>query len=272
MSIARRPFLLAAAAFAVTAVNASAQPAVGASVSAADAAKSLAPGGRLRVAINLGNGVLAQQGAAGELSGVSVVLARTLAERLKLPLDLIPYPAAGQVVDAMDKNIWDMAFMAREPERAAKIDFSPAYVTIDGTYMVRKDSPLRTLADFDKPGVRIAVGKGAAYDLFLSRTLKQAELRRAATSTAAVDLFVSDKLDAVAGVRQFLADKARQNPDWRVLDDSFQSIEQAIGVPHGHPEAAAYIRAFVEEMKASGQVRKALDATGQTSARVAPPG
>ena len=269
MSIARRPFLLAAAAFAVTAGKAGAQP--GAPVTTAEAAKSLAPGGKLRVAINLGNGVLAQQSATGELSGVSVFLARTLAERLKLPIDLIPYPAAGQVVDAMDKNIWDMAFMAREPERAARIDFSPAYVTIDGTYMVRKDSPLKTLADFDKPGVRIAVGKGAAYDLFLSRTLKQAELRRAPTSAAAVDLFVSDKLDAVAGVRQFLTDRARQNPDWRVLDDSFQSIEQAIGVPHGHPEAAAYIRAFIEEMKASGQVRKALDATGQTGARVAPP-
>jgi polar amino acid transport system substrate-binding protein len=271
MSIARRPFLLAAAALAVTAANADAQPLAGRPVSVADAAKSLAPSGRLRVAINLGNGVLAQQSATGELSGVSVILARALADRLKLPLDMIAYPAAGQVVDAMDKNIWDMAFMAREPERAAKIDFSPAYVTIDGTYMVRKDSPLRALADFDKPGVRIAVGKGAAYDLFLSRTLKQAELRRAATSAAAVDLFMSDKLDAVAGVRQFLADKARQNPDWRVLDDSFQSIEQAIGVPHGHPEAAAYIRAFIEEMKASGMVRKALDATGQTSARVAPP-
>ena len=267
MALARRDFLLTSTALVLMGTSVRAQQAV----SPADAAHSLAPGGRLRVAINLGNSVLAQRDAQGELTGISVILARALAERLKLPFDLIPFPAAGQVFDAMDKGGWDLAFLAIEPERATKIDFTPAYVSIDGTYLVRSESAFRTPADLDKPGMRIAVGRGAAYDLYLTRALKQAQLVRAPTSPGAVDLFLSDKLDAAAGVRQYLADRAKGNPGLRVMEDRFSSIDQAIGVPKGRQAGFAYTRAFLEEMKASGQVRKGLDATGQTSAIVAPP-
>jgi polar amino acid transport system substrate-binding protein len=222
------------------------------------------------VAINVGNGVLAQRSAQGELTGVSVMLARALAERLNVPLDLIPFEAAGAVFNALDRGIWDLAFLAIEPERAAKIDFSPPYVSIDGTYLVRTGSPFRTASDLDRPGVRIAVGRGAAYDLFLTRALKRAELVRAPTSAASVDMFISDGLEAAAGVRQYLVERAEGNTGLRVLKDRFTNIEQAMGVPKGRQAGLAYVNVFVEEMKASGKVRKALDATGQTSAIVAP--
>lgn len=243
--------------------------------SVADARAALAPSGKLRAAINYGNTVLAQKDEkTGALTGVTVVLARTLAARLGVPLEMIPFPAAGQVFEAMGQNLWDVAFMAVEPERAVKIDFSAPYVSIDGTYLVRASSPYRTVADLDKPGVRVSVARGAAYDLYLSRNLKNAEIVRGATGVEAVDMFLAGKerLDAAAGVRQFLADAARGKPDYRVLADRFSQIDQAMAVPRGRPPAgAAYVRAFVEEMKASGLVRKALDDTGQDAANVAPP-
>jgi polar amino acid transport system substrate-binding protein len=242
-------------------------------VTAAEAARSLAPSGKIRVAINLGNTVLAQKDAkTGRLGGVSVVLAKALAARLKLPYELIPYQAAGMVFDALDKGEWDLAFLAVEPERAVKIDFSPPYVSIDGTYLVHKDSPFQKVADLDKPGVRIAVARGAAYDLYLSRNLKNAELKRTTTSPAAVEMFIADKLEAAAGVRQFLLDASRGKPDLRVIGDRYSRIDQAAAVPRGHEAAAAYIKLFLEEMKASGEVRRALDATGQDGAVVAKSG
>ena len=267
MTLIRRHLLLSPVAFAVAGAAARAQV----PVKATEAAKSLAPSGVLRVAINLGNIVLAQRNTKGELTGISVILARALAQRLKLPIELITFEAAGAVFDGLDKGLLDLAFLAIEPERAAKIDFSPPYVIIEGTYLVRKDAPFRTVADLDRPGVRIAVGRGAAYDLFLTRTLKQAELRRAPTGASSIDLFLSDGLEAAAGVRQSLVERAQANPGLRVLPDRFTDIRQAIGTPKGRPAGTAYVRAFIEEMKASGEVRKALDATGQAGTVVAPP-
>jgi len=272
MPLIRRQLVLSPVAFVVASAAARAQvPVNRGSLRETEAAQSLAPSGVLRVAINLGNGVLAQRNAQGELTGISVILARALAERLKLPIDLIPFEAAGAVFDGLDKGLLDLAFLAIEPERAAKIDFSPPYVIIEGTYLVRTGAPFRTVSDLDQPGVRIAVGRGAAYDLFLTRTLKRAELRRAPTGAASIDLFLSDGLEAAAGVRQALVERARANPGLRVLDDRFTNIQQAIGMPRGRPAGVAYVKAFIEEMKASGEVRKALDATGQASAVVAPP-
>ena len=201
------------------------------------------------------------------------MIARTLAERLHLPLDLIPFNSAGNVFDALDKGQWDLAFLAVEPERATKIDFSPPYVFIDGTYLVRNSSAYQGVADLDRPGAKIVVGRGAAYDLFLSRTLKQAELVRAPTSPDAISLFLNDKtgtLDAAAGVRQALVDASRGRSDVRVLADRYARIDQAIAVPQGRKNAAAYVRQMLEGMKKSGQIRAALNATGQDGAVVAP--
>ncbi len=266
MTLIRRQLVLSPLAFAVAGAAARAQV----PVKATEAAKSLAPTGVLRVAINHGNAVLAQRNAQGELTGVSVILARALAERLKLPIQLIPFAGAGDVFNAQEKGLWDLAFLAIEPERAVKIDFSPPYVILDGTYLVRAGAPFRTVSDLDQPGVRIAVGRGAAYDLFLTRTLKRAELRRVPTGESSIDLLLSDGVEAVAGVRQALVESAQENPGLRVLDDRFTAIQQAMGTPRGRQAGAAYVSAFIEEMKASGAVRKALDATGQAGAVVAP--
>lgn len=235
-----------------------------------EAAQSLAPSGVLKVAINVSNVVLAQRSAKGELSGVTVVLARALAERLQLPIELTAFETAVDVFNALGKGAMDLGFLAIEPERAAKIDFSPPYVSIDGTYLVRADAPFQTASDLDKAGVRIAVGRGAAYDLFLTRALKQAQLVRSPTAAASVDMFISDRLEAAAGVRQYLVERAAGNAGLRVLKDRFTNIEQAMTIPKGRPTGLAYVSAFIEDMKASGAVRRALDATGQSGATVAP--
>lgn len=237
-----------------------------------DAANALAPAGRLRAAINFGNPVLAQRDASsGEARGVSVDLARELARRLAVPLELVTYDSARQVVEGAKTEAWDVAFVAIDPERAGEIVFTAPYVVIEGTYAVPIDSPLRTIEDVDRDGVRVAVGAKSAYDLFLTRTLKHARLVRAPTSPAAIELFQRERLDAVAGVKQPLVELAKKDPSVRVIDGRFMSIEQAMGTPNSHRAGAGDLRRFVEEMKASGFVADALRRSGQTSAAVAPP-
>lgn len=237
--------------------------------------KELAPGGKLRAAINFGNPVLAQRDAAtGEARGVSVDLAKELASRLGVPLEMVFYDAAGKVTAAAKSNAWDVAFVAIDPARATDIDFTAPYVLIEGTYLVPQASPLRQLGDFDRPGVRIVVGNRSAYDLFLTRTLKQAQLVRVPTSAGAVDHFLVGNFEAAAGVKQPLVRFAAANPAVRVIDGSFMSIEQAMATPRGplpREAGARYLREFVEEMKASGFVARGLERSGQTDAAVAPP-
>jgi polar amino acid transport system substrate-binding protein len=240
-----------------------------------EVARSIAPRGRLRAAINFGNGVLAQKGSDGRAQGVSVQLATELARRLQAPLDLVTFDAAGKVFGALRSDVWDIAFLANEPERAREVAFTAPYVSIDGTYMVAAGAPYRAVVDLDRAGAVIAVGQGAAYDLYLSRTLKRATLVRAPTSPGAIEMFLQDlsqgkgaHLAAAAGVRQALDDAANARSDVRILDEAFTSIEQAVAMPPGRAPGFAYLSAFVAEMKATGFVRKALDATGQTGACV----
>lgn len=237
----------------------------------ADALKDLAPTGKLRAAINLGNGVLAQKDASGAPVGVTPDLARELAKRLGVPVELITYDAAGKVFDAAATGAWDIAFVAIEPVRATVIEFTAPYVLIEGTYMVHKDSPLKEIGDVDKPGIRIAVGLKSAYDLYLTRTIKHATIVRAQVGggKAMIDMFVKDKLEVAAGVRQPLEAYAKDHPEMRVMAGHFQEIQQAMGTPKGRTAGAAYLRSFVEEMKASGFVAAGLKRSGQT-ATVAP--
>lgn len=230
----------------------------------------LAPGGELRVAINLGNPVLAQRKANGELAGVSVALARGLADWLGVPLRFEPFEAAGQVVAALEEDAWDVAFLARDPRRAETICFTSPYVLIEGTYLVPREAPQAGVDDMDREGLRIAVGEGAAYDLYLSRTLKHASLLRAPTSAAAIDWFVEQGLDAAAGVRQPLERYARAHPDYRVLPDAFTQIEQAMAVPLSRKEAVDAVEHFLRERKENGFVSRALAESGQEDARIAP--
>ena len=236
--------------------------------------KDLAPRGKLHAAINLGNSVLAQADpATGEPKGITPDLARELGRRLNVPVELVTYPAAGKVFDAVTTGEWDIAFVAIEPVRAAEIEFSAPYVIIEGTYMVPRDSPLKAINDVDRPGVRIAVGLKSAYDLFLTRTIKNATVVRAPAGggRAMIDMFVNDKLEVAAGVRQPLVAYAMDHPEVRVMDGHFMEIQQAMGTPKGRDAGVHYLREFIEEMKASGFVAKALSASGQTDAAVAPP-
>jgi polar amino acid transport system substrate-binding protein len=239
----------------------------------ADLVKDLAPTGKLRAAINLGNMVLAQKDpGTGEPRGITVDLARELARRLGLPLELVTFDAAGKVFEALKTGAWDIAFLAIEPVRAAEIAFTAPYVLIEGVYLVPTNSPLRALADVDRDGVRIAVNTGSAYDLYLTRTLKQAKLVRGENG---IDLFMRDKLEAAAGVKQPLVEFAKTNSSVRVMDGRFMEIRQAMGTPklryQGRDAAPRYLEAFVEEMKATGFVAKALERSNQPDAVVAPP-
>jgi polar amino acid transport system substrate-binding protein len=237
-----------------------------------DAVSDLAPSGRLRAAINFGNPVLAQKDpVTGEPRGVSAELARELAARLGVPVSFVAYETAGMVFDAVKSSAWDIAFLAIDPIRAAGIEFTAPYVIIEGTYAVPLHSLFQSAAEVDRKGVRIAVGRGAAYDLFLTRVLKNAELVRAASSQDAFEVFLADKLDAVGGVRQALVTFAASHPGVRVLPGRFMAIEQAMGMPKGREAGARYLRSFVEEMKASGFVANALAASGHAEAAVAPP-
>lgn len=229
-----------------------------------------APTGVLRVGLNFGNSVVVQKPApGGEPQGVGPELARELARRLQVPVTYATFETAGLMADAVKQGAWDVAFLARDPARASEIDFSAPYMLIEGTYLVRRDSPLRTVDDVDRPGIRVSVGEKSAYDLFLSRNLKHAALVKCPTSPAAIERFRAEALDAVAGVRQPLASTAKADPSLRVMESSFMAIGQAAGVPRGRAAAAAYLHKFIEEAKAGGFVAKALAASGQ-SATVAP--
>jgi polar amino acid transport system substrate-binding protein len=260
--------ICAASMFLAATVSAFAQ-----SAASPEVLKDLAPTGKLRAAINLGNGVLAQTDAAtGKPKGITPDLAMELGRRLGVPVELVVYQAAGKVFDAVKDGAWDISFVAIEPVRAAEIEFSAPYVIIEGTYMVRQDSPLKAIADVDRAGVRIAVGLGSAYDLYLTRTLKSATLVRAAVGggQAMIEMFINDKLEVAAGVKQPLVGYASDHPEMRVMDGHFMEIQQAMGTPKGRLAGAAYLRTFVEEMKASGFVADAIKRSNQ-SAAVAPP-
>lgn len=225
--------------------------------------KELAPTGRLRATINFGNSVLAQQDpGTGEPRGVSVELARELGRRLGVEVELVTFDTAGKAFAALQTGACDVGFLAIDPVRAADLAFTAPYVIIEGSYLVRSASPLRTIEDVDRDGVRIAAGKNTAYDLHLSRALRHATLVHAPTSVAAIELFVREGLDAAAGVRQPLLAYAEANPGLRVIDGRFMVIEQAMAMPRGRPAAAAFLRAYVEAMKTSGFVEQALRQAG----------
>jgi len=235
------------------------------------ARSELAPTGKLRAAINFGNPVLAQRDqVSGEPRGMSVDLADELARRLGVPVELVTYNSAGKVFEALKTGAWDIAFLAIDPARATEIAFTAPYVIIEGIYLVPADSPLRSIQDIDREGVRVAVGNKSAYDLYLTRTLKRAQLVRVPTSAEALDVFLRDKLEAAAGVKQPILQFAKIHPNVRVIDGRFMIIEQAMGTPKGREAALLYLREFIEEMKASGFVARGLEKSGQGDATVAP--
>lgn len=234
--------------------------------------KAFTPTGKLRASINLGNPILANKDpATGQLFGVSIDLARGFAKLLGVDIELVVFDAAGKSVDAVRDEQADIGFFAIDPLRGEGISFTAPYVLIEGSYLVSESSPLQSNDEVDRLGNRVAVGKGSAYDLFLTREFKRAEIVRAPTSPTVVDVFVEQKLEVAAGVKQQLEGDLKRFPGHRLLPGRFMIIQQAMGTPKSRgDEAAKFLAQYVEEMKASGFVGDSLNRHGIKGAYVAP--
>lgn len=227
----------------------------------AAARSQLAPTGTLRVGLNMSNFLLtARDPATGAPKGVAADLGRELARRLGVPIEILPHPNPGALADAAKTGVWDVGFLGAEPQRASEIDFTAAYVEIEATYLVPAGSPLKTIADVDAKGVRIAISGKSAYDLYLTRVLQHAELVREQGADNAYKRFVDDRLEALAGLRPRLVTDHDKLPGSRIIDGRFQAVQQAAGTPKGRPAGAQYLREFIEDVKASGVVARLIEA------------
>ena len=233
--------------------------------------RAFTPTGRLRASINLGNPILAGRGADGQAQGVSVDLARAFAQRLGVEVELTVFDTAGKSVDAVKAEQADIGFFAIDPLRGEGIRFTAPYVLIEGCYLVRNDSPLQDNAEVDQAGRTVMVGKGSAYDLYLTRELKAATILRAPSSPAVVQSFVDEQAEVAAGVKQQLEADAARIGGLRLLPGRFMVIQQAMGTPSSRgADAQAALAAFVEDKKANGFVAEALQRHGIAGAAVAP--
>ena len=231
----------------------------------------LAPTGVLRAGINLSNFLLVTGRAEdGSPRGVAPDMARAVADRLGVPVAYVPFPRPGELADEAGKGVWDIGLIGAEPQRAEKIAFSPAYAEIEATYLVPAGSPITALDEVDRPGVRIAVAARAAYDLWLERNIKQATLLRAESIDATFALFRDQTLDVLAGLRPRLLKDVEALPGARILDGQFSAVQQAIGTARANTAAAAFLRDFVEEAKASGLVARLIAKHGVRGLSVAP--
>jgi polar amino acid transport system substrate-binding protein len=230
--------------------------------------EDLAPSGVLRASINLGNPVLAQ-GTPEEPAGVTVDIARELARRLEVPLELVSFDAARKSFEALTTGRADICFLAIEPARADQVAFTAPYVIIEGVFAVRRDSGLRTVADVDRAGVRIGVKRGSAYDLYLTRTLQHATIVRGDEGT---DIFLAESLEVAAGIRQPITTFVADHPDVILIDERFMQIQQAVGTTKSrHPDTVAYLHTVIEDLKSSGFIAASLLRSHQPDAAVAPP-
>ncbi|MEP6721724.1 MAG: transporter substrate-binding domain-containing protein [Variovorax sp.] len=236
-------------------------------------ARAFAPTGVLRASINLGNPILANRDtASGEPVGVSIDLARALAERLGLPIELVVFDKAAQSVDAVKNGGADIGFFAIDPARSEGLRFSAPYVLIEGSYLVPQGSALQHNDEVDRAATRVAVGSGSAYDLFLTRELKQATIERVASAPTVLAALQAGQVEVAAGIRTLLEDWAQQDAALRLLPGRFMVIQQAMGLPADRgADAAAVLADFVEAMKASGFVADSLQRHGIVGGTVAPP-
>ena len=235
--------------------------------------KSFAPTGSLRVGINLGNPVLASEDAATkQLSGVSVDIANEIGKRINLPIQLIPFKSASATVDGIKNGELDMVFVAIDPVRGADISYTPAYIQIEGAYMVKASSPLKSNIEVDVAGTEIVVGKGSAYDLYLTREIKNATLLRAASSQAVIDDFMAGKGNVAAGVKQQLESDAKRYEGLRMLPGRFMVINQSIGIPKARSDFAkttAYLSEVIAQLKQSGFIVNSMQRHHIQGAKVA---
>jgi polar amino acid transport system substrate-binding protein len=237
-----------------------------------DVVSQLAPTGVLRAGINLSNFLLVTgKSPSGDPVGVAPDMAAEIAQRLGVPVKYAPFKTPGELADAAETGVWDIGLIGAEPQRAEKITFTAAYCEIEATYLVPAGSPLKVIADVDKPGIKIAVTGRAAYGLWLDRNIKAATLVKTDTLDSAYDKFVADKLDALAGLRPRLITDVKKLPGARILDGQFTAVQQAIGTARRNVAAAAWLRAFAEEAKASGLVARLIERHKVVGLSVAPP-
>lgn len=229
-----------------------------------DVLRDLAPTGKTRAAINVGNSVLAQPDGTSA-KGVSVDLARELARRLGVDLELIVFDAAGKVFQALQDNRWDIAFLAIEPARAVAIEFTEPYVMIDGVFAVPDGSSIRSPDEVDRAGHRISVARGSAYDLFLTRTIKHATLVRWDDGEQSMQMFVREGLEVCAHIKPIMLDFLARTPGFRLLLPNFTTVAQAMAVPKGRVAGAGYVMAFVREIKTTNFVSDGLVRSGQSA-------
>ena len=228
----------------------------------------LAPSGVLRAGINLSNPLLVTgKTTAGDPVGVSPDMARAIADKLGVGVTYVTFPSPGELADAAEAardDSWDIGLIAAEAKRAETIAFTPAYVEIEATYLVPAGSTIATIDEVDRPGVRIAVSGRSAYDLYLVRTLEHAELVRGQGLDGTVELFVAEELDVLAGLKPGLLENVEKLPGARILDGRFTVVQQAIGTQRHKTAAAAFLKDFVAEVKASGLVAELIDKHGVT--------
>ena len=231
----------------------------------------LAPTGVLRAGINLSNFLLVTgKSASGDPEGVSPDIARALADRLGVPVKYVSFKSPGELADQAGRGVWDIGLIGAEPQRAETIAFTAAYAEIVATYLVPAGSTLRTIAEVDAPGVRIAVTGRSAYGLWLDRNIKRAALVRSDTIDSAYEQFVRDKLEALAGLKPRLLSDQEKLPGSRILDGQFTAVQQAVGTAKKNTAAAAFLRSFVEEAKASGLVARLIERHKVRGLSVAP--
>ena len=232
--------------------------------------KDLAPSGKLKIGLNYSNFLLViGDNANGEPKGIAPDLGRELARKVGMPFEFVKFDAAGKLFDAVKSAQCDVGFLGAEPQRADEVDFTNAYLEIPVTFLVPAGSPIKTIADVDREGVRIAVSERSAYDLYLSRTLKKAQLIRTKGIPASYDAFMAQKLEVLGGLKPKLVEEQARTPGSRVLDGQITGVQQAIGAPKGRPAAAKYLREFAEDVKRSGFVAKAIEKHGVKGVRVA---
>jgi len=232
----------------------------------------LAPTGKLLVGLNHGNFLLVTPGSsATDPRGVASDLARELGRRLGVPVEFSKFETAGGLGDAARTGVWDVAFLGAEPQRAAEIAFTAAYLEIPATYLVPAGSSIRSVAEVDREGVRIAVAEKSAYELWLSRNIKHAKLVLTKGIDGSLDAFVKDKLEVLSGLRPRLLTDVQKLPGARLLDGQFTAVQQAIGTAKARATGANYLRGFVEEVKAAGFVAEAILRNNVQGVSVAPP-
>jgi polar amino acid transport system substrate-binding protein len=238
------------------------------------AISELAPTGVMRAAINMGNFLLVTgKSPSGDPVGVSPDMAREIAQRLGVPVAYVPYARPGEIADDAGKGLWDIALIGAEPQRAAVINFTAAYCEIEATYLVPAGSSIRSIAEVDQPGRRVAVTARSAYGLWLENNYKKGELLQFDNADAALKAFDGEKLDAYAGLRPGLIEVQRARPGARILDGQFTAVQQAVGTARTNAAGAAFLRDFVEEAKKSGLVARLIERHGVVGRlSVAPPG